>query len=124
MCTVSIKVNDNLLHKAWANMGYDVDMTEWMQQQMEAILIRVAMASEKATPASQAEEQSIPDIVLSLLGAGMPLTDDDLNGREAYYNYSAMQANVEAIITRNGKDFANSKLPVFTASEFLANFTN
>ena len=42
------------------------------------------MASEKATPASQAEEQSIPDIVLSLLGAGMPLTDDDLNGREAY----------------------------------------
>ena len=88
MCTVSIKVNDNLLHKAWANMGYDVDMNEWMQQQMEAILIRVAMASEKATPASQAEEQSIPDIVLSLLGAGMPLTDDDLNGREAYYAIS------------------------------------
>jgi hypothetical protein len=87
MCTVSIKVNDNLLQKAWANMGYDVDMTEWMQQQMEAILIRVAMVSEKATPASQAEGQPIPDIVLSLLGAGMPLTDDDLNGREAYYKH-------------------------------------
>lgn len=87
MCTVSIKVNDNLLQKAWANMGYDVDMTEWMQQQMEAILIRVAMVSEKTTPASQAEGQPIPDIVLSLLGAGMPLTDDDLNGREAYYKH-------------------------------------
>ena len=43
---------------------------------------------------------------------------------DAMQYYSAMQANVEAIITRNGKDFANSKLPVFTASEFLANFTN
>lgn len=87
MCTVSIKVNDNLLQKAWANMGYDVDMTEWMQQQMEAILIRMAMVSEKTTPASQTEGQPIPDIVLSLLGAGMPLTDDDLNGREAYYKH-------------------------------------
>ena len=87
MCTVSIKVNDNLLQKAWANMGYDVDMTEWMQQQMEAILIRMAMVSEKTTTTSQAEGQPIPDIVLSLLGAGMPLTDDDLNGREAYYKH-------------------------------------
>ena len=43
---------------------------------------------------------------------------------DAMQYYSAMQANVEAIITRNGKDFANSKLPVFTASEFRANFTN
>ena len=37
MCTVSIKVNDNLLHRAWANMDKDVDMAEWMQQQIEAM---------------------------------------------------------------------------------------
>ena len=87
MCTVSIKVNDNLLHKAWANMDDDVDMAEWMQQQIEAILIRMALDSEKAMPASKTDKQSIPDVVLSLLGAGMPLTDDDLNGRETYYKH-------------------------------------
>ena len=53
MCTVSIKVNDNLLHKAWANMDDDVDMAEWMQQQIEAILIRMALAAEReAQPTS------------------------------------------------------------------------
>ena len=32
-------------------------------------------------------EQSVPDVVLSLLGAGLPVPDDDLNAREAYYQY-------------------------------------
>ena len=55
--------------------------------------------------------------------------DDALASRyvdfeDALQYYSALQANVEAIITRNGKDFANSKLPVVTAGEFLANYTN
>ena len=58
------------------------------------------------------------NIVIDLLEKREPYCYD------AMQYYSAMQANVEAIITRNGKDFANSKLPVFTASEFLANFTN
>ena len=31
--------------------------------------------------------------------------------------YSALRENVEAIITRNTKDFANSSLPVFTPDE-------
>ena len=34
-----------------------------------------------------ASEQSVPDVVLSLLGAGTPIADDDLNAREAYNNY-------------------------------------
>ncbi len=34
-----------------------------------------------------ATEQKVPDIVLSLLGAGEPVADDDLNAREAYYQY-------------------------------------
>lgn len=33
----------------------------------------------------QAADQSVPDIVLSLLGAGEPVQEDDLNGRKAYY---------------------------------------
>ena len=32
-------------------------------------------------------EQPVPDVVLSLLGTGEPIADDDLNGREAYYQY-------------------------------------
>ena len=33
------------------------------------------------------KEEVVPDVVLSLLGAGEPLAEDDLNGREAYYQY-------------------------------------
>ena len=34
--------------------------------------------------------------------------------------YSAIENEVDIIITRNKKDFKNSKLPVLTAEEFLA----
>lgn len=47
MCTVSIKVNDALLNMARVNMDCDVDISEWMQQQIEAILIRIALTPEK-----------------------------------------------------------------------------
>lgn len=32
-------------------------------------------------------EQAVPDIVLSLLGAGESVAEDDLNAREAYQQY-------------------------------------
>ena len=32
-------------------------------------------------------DQPVPDVVLSLLGAGEPVTDEDLNAREAYNQY-------------------------------------
>lgn len=50
MCTISIKVNDTLLDEARSNMGSDVDIAEWMQQQMEAILVRIALSSERKAP--------------------------------------------------------------------------
>jgi len=34
-----------------------------------------------------ATEQEIPDIVMSLVGAGSPVADDDLNARQAYNEY-------------------------------------
>lgn len=34
-------------------------------------------------------EQEIPDIVMSLVGAGSPVADDDLNARQAYNEYLA-----------------------------------
>lgn len=32
-------------------------------------------------------EEYVPDVVLSLLGAGESVDDQDLNGREAYYSH-------------------------------------
>ena len=34
--------------------------------------------------------------------------------------YTALKAKADVIITRNGKDFTLSKLPVMTAGEYLA----
>ncbi len=39
---------------------------------------------------------------------------------DAMQYHSAMHAGSEAVITRNGKDFTNSKIPVMTAGEYLA----
>ena len=33
--------------------------------------------------------QTIPDVVLSLIGAGEKIAEDDLNAREAYYRHLA-----------------------------------
>ena len=111
MCTVTIKVKDSLLNKAWVDMDEDVDIAEWMQQQIEAILTKMALSAEKKARAAShswdnyelspeilaiapnkrrstsTNDQPIPDEVLRLLGAGLPLDDDDLNGRKAYYQH-------------------------------------
>ena len=47
MCTVSIKVDDNLLNMAGLNLNGDVDVSEWIQHQVEAILIRMSFAAKK-----------------------------------------------------------------------------
>lgn len=51
--------------------------------------------------------------------------DDSLASRfndfeDAMKYYTAVKAKADIIITRNGKDFTQSKIPVMTASEFLA----
>ena len=51
--------------------------------------------------------------------------DDSLASRfndfeDAMQYYTAVKAKADIIITRNGKDFTQSKIPVMTASEFLA----
>lgn len=40
-----------------------------------------------AQKGKQPADQSVPDVVLSLLGAGESVTEDDLNGRQAYHQY-------------------------------------
>lgn len=48
---------------------------------IENFLLRFMGKNQTAT------DSSVPDIVLSLLGAAEPIADDDLNAREAYYQY-------------------------------------
>lgn len=48
---------------------------------IENFLVRFVTHSKANT------SQAVPDIVLSLLGAGEQTAEDDLNAREAYYQY-------------------------------------
>ena len=48
---------------------------------IENFLMRFVGTSKNAT------EQEVPDVVQSLLGAGEKVSEDDMNAREAYYEY-------------------------------------
>ena len=54
------------------------------------------------------------NIVIDLLEERQPFCNDALQ------YYSAVKAKADFIITRNGQDFTLSKIPVMTASEYLA----
>lgn len=50
----------------------------------------------------------------------LALSDDDfLDFENGLQYYSALENNVDIILTRNKKDFKNSKIPVLTAKEYL-----
>ena len=63
---------------------------------------------------------------LSLVATANERTVDDSlasqfnDFEDAMQYYCALKAKADIIITRNGKDFSASKLPVMTASEYLA----
>ena len=125
MCSYNITLDDTIVEKVRPAFPDDQALTLWLQQQMEEHLLHYQLR-QAPLPNNSIDEQTIPDVVLSLLGAGLPLDDNDLNGRNAHYQfleekhkYSALLAQAEAIITRNGKDFTNSTLPVMTAKEYL-----
>ena len=75
---MEVAINKNIYQQA----------SDYAQQQglnitavIENFLVRFIGRSKVAQ-----QQERIPDIVLSLLGAGEP-NADDLNGREAYYQY-------------------------------------
>ena len=50
----------------------------------------------------------------------LALSDDDFpDFEDGLQYYSAIENQIDIIITRNKKDFKNSKIPVFTAKEFF-----
>jgi predicted nucleic acid-binding protein len=62
------------------------------------------------------EITSLDDKIIELA-----LSDDEFSDFEdGLQYYSALENNVDLIITRNKKDFKNSKIPVLNAKEYLA----
>ncbi|WP_410005763.1 type II toxin-antitoxin system VapC family toxin [Aequorivita nionensis] len=51
----------------------------------------------------------------------LALSDDNFpDFEDGLQYYSAMENHIDIILTRNKRDFKNSKIPVLTAKEFLA----
>ena len=51
----------------------------------------------------------------------LALSNDEFSDFEdGIQYYSALENNIDIILTRNKKDFKNSKIPVLTAKEYLA----
>ena len=77
METVQVKLNKSIVEDAamYARQkGLD------LSSMIEDYLLRVTRKKKTGT-------EDIPDIVLSLLGAGEIVEDDDLNARKAFYTY-------------------------------------
>lgn len=77
METTQIKLDKNVVDKA---IAYAHQKGVNLSSLIEDYLNRLMQQAE-------AEEEAIPDIVLSLLGAGQSVDEEDINGREAYQKY-------------------------------------
>ena len=110
MCTYSISVDDAVIERVKPALPDNKAVEAWMQSQMDILLLQLADSlsgkpknddsldsyanriarirksfSTQSTP--QTSKTGMPDIVFSLLGAGAPVADNDLNAREAYHTY-------------------------------------
>lgn len=75
---MEVAINKNIYQQA---LDYAQQQGLSLNAVIESFLVRFVRQGKNAS------EQSVPDIVLSLYGAGEPVGDDDLNAREAYYQY-------------------------------------
>lgn len=79
MMTTQISLDKAIVDKASvyaAEKGIDLSFI------IEKFLLRLVHQD-----VSSRDDDAIPDIVLSLLGAGSPVSEEDINGREAYHKY-------------------------------------
>jgi hypothetical protein len=75
---MDVAINNNIYQQASA---YAQKQGLSLTSVIENFLMRFIVRNQSAT------EQPVPDVVLSLLGAGEPVADDDINAREAYQQY-------------------------------------
>lgn len=80
MATTTIHLNKEIVDKA---QRYAASEGKSLTSIIEDYLARLTFKEKK----QDLDLEEVPDIVLSLLGAGAPLDDDDINGRKAYYDY-------------------------------------
>lgn len=80
MATTTIHLNKEIVDKA---QRYAASEGKSLTSIIEDYLARLTFKGKK----QDLDLEEVPDIVLSLLGAGVPLDDDDINGRKAYYDY-------------------------------------
>ena len=76
---MNVAINSNIYQQA---SDYAQSQGLNLSDVIENFLVRF-IGKSKATEI----EQQVPDIVLSLLGAGESVAEDDLNAREAYNKY-------------------------------------
>ena len=81
MCTYNITVNDTLIERARRAIGADTDISQWMQRQIEALLIRLAITPQHET------KQYAPDLEAILAMPLLDKTDVGLNGEQARMDY-------------------------------------
>ena len=79
MMTTQISLDKMIVDKASA---YAAQRGEDLSLIIEKFLLRLI---QQDTP--NVEGENVPDIVLSLLGAGSSVPENDLNGRETYHKY-------------------------------------
>ena len=85
MCSYNITLDDTLVKQVKPSFTNEKALKLWLQQQMEELLRNYVR--QKSVMVTPTEEGTIPDVVLSLLGAVVPLEHNDLNGRNDYYKY-------------------------------------
>ena len=76
---MEVAINSNIYQQAQA---YAQKKGLNLPDVIENFLVRFMGKSQDAS-----ETENVPDIVLSLLGAGEKVSDDDMNGRKAYSKY-------------------------------------
>lgn len=79
MMTTQISLDKMIVDKASA---YAAEKGENLSLIIERFLLNLIQQNP-----TQKKEEKVPDIVLSLLGAGSSVPENDINGREAYHKY-------------------------------------
>ena len=75
---MQIAINNSIYQQA---QNYAQQRGRSLTSIIESFLLKFISHDDTAT------EQAIPDVVQSLYGAGAPISESDLNGREAYNKY-------------------------------------
>ncbi|MEX0846067.1 MAG: PIN domain-containing protein [Balneolaceae bacterium] len=83
-------------------------------------LLTVELRRSKARNVLKTFKTLFSIIPTSDLAINNALESDFKDLKDAFQYFTAIENNMEVIITRNTKDFKSSEIPVFTPKEFLA----